>query len=116
MIAKVEEGEITETQLATWHIRQHDLFDEETADEESYDGSGLEENEKAENEILGNVVAVSLAKLRAERGQVRGLVALAKRVLAKGVESKFERLREIIESEHFSGEKILIFTEHRDTL
>jgi len=116
LIAKVEEGEITETQLATWHIRQHDLFDEETADEESYDGSGLEENEKAENEILGNVVAVSLAKLRAERGQVRGLVALAKRVLAKGVESKFERLREIIESEHFSGEKILIFTEHRDTL
>jgi superfamily II DNA or RNA helicase/DNA-binding transcriptional regulator YiaG len=116
LIARVEEGKITETQLATWQSHHRDIFDEETADEEVNDGSGLEKNEKAENEILGNVVAVSLAELHAECEQVRALVALAKRVLAKGVESKFERLREVIEDERFSGEKILIFTEHRDTL
>jgi SNF2 family DNA or RNA helicase len=117
LIRRVEDGRFTETQLATWQNRAvHDVFEEKTADDETCDGSGPEENEKAEDDALGNVVAVSLAELMAEREHVRTLLELAKRVLATGTESKFERLREVIEEPRFSGEKILIFTEHRDTL
>ena len=117
LIAKVEEGKITERQLATWQSRyQPDIFEEKTADDEDYDGSGLEENERAEDDALGNVVASTLSELMAEREHVRTLVALAKRVLAKGGEAKFEKLREVIADSRFGGEKILIFTEHRDTL
>ncbi len=117
LVQRLEDGKLTEKQLAVWQTRAvHDVFEEKTADDEAFDPSGQEENEKAEDEALGNVVAVSLAELMAEREHVKMLLGLAKRVLAKGTESKFERLREVIEDARFSGEKILIFTEHRDTL
>ncbi|MDR0827628.1 MAG: DUF3883 domain-containing protein [Desulfovibrio sp.] len=117
LIQRLEDGNLSEKQLAAWQSRAvHDVFEEKTADDEAYDASGLEENEKAEDDALGNVVAVSLAELMAEREHVRTLLELAKRVLDKGTESKFERLREVIEDPRFIGEKILIFTEHRDSL
>ena len=77
---------------------------------------GKEENEIAEGKAMGGVVAVSLAELVAERDQVRVLLDLAKRVDAKGDESKFDKLREVLDDPESRDEKLIIFTEHRDTL
>ncbi|HYW84901.1 MAG TPA: helicase-related protein, partial [Spirochaetia bacterium] len=51
-----------------------------------------------------------------ERNRVEQLLELAKRVDAKGDESKFEKLREVLEDPENRDEKLIIFTEHRDTL
>ena len=46
----------------------------------------------------------------------RNLLVLARKVQELGHESKFERLRGIIEDKRFRNEKLLVFTEHRDTM
>ena len=78
--------------------------------------AGKEENELDEHKAMGGVVAVSLAELIAERKQVEQLLDLAKQVDAKGDESKFEKLREVLDDPESRDEKLIIFTEHRDTL
>jgi superfamily II DNA or RNA helicase/DNA-binding XRE family transcriptional regulator len=119
LIADIRSGKMTEQDL---EARQRKLgdglpdpIDAKTADEEE-GGDGEEENEVVQDRALGGVVAVSLAELEAERQQVRGLLDLAKRV-ADGVEdTKFDKLLEVVRGPKFRGEKLLIFTEHRDTL
>ena len=97
-------------------------LDDTTADEEALTPAeeageeGIESSETAERKALGGVVAVTLADLELERGHVRGLLDLARRVYDAGQESKFEKLREVLQDPKFRDEKILVFTEHRDTL
>jgi superfamily II DNA or RNA helicase len=91
-----------------------DVLDTKTGDEETPEGD-REENEVAEDDLLGGVAAVSLAELEAERQQVCRLLELARQVQARGDESKFDRLREVLRSDDCRDEKLLIFTEHRDT-
>ena len=118
LIDDIESGRITMEEL---NIRQRgleaaaDVWEEKTADEEQAD-AGREENELAEDELLGGVVAVSLSELEAERQQVASLLDLSRRVYQAGHESKFERLREIFNDPRYRDEKLIIFTEHRDTL
>src|ERR671930_2804103 len=64
----------------------------------------------------GGAIAVSLAELQAERLQVQSLLDMARRVYEQNEESKFEKLREILRDQRFKDEKLIIFTEHRDTL
>jgi superfamily II DNA or RNA helicase len=92
-----------------------DILDEKTADEES-DALGKEENERNEDDLLGGTLATSLKELEAELHQVEELRDLAERVYRLGEESKFEKLREILTNPLYLHEKLLIFTEHRDTL
>jgi superfamily II DNA/RNA helicase len=92
-----------------------DVLEEMTADEEGAT-DGREESELAEDQALEGVVAQSLADLQTELGQVQELLGLARAVYAAGEESKFEKLREVIRDPRFVSEKIIIFTEHRDTL
>jgi hypothetical protein len=92
-----------------------DVLDTKLADDEGAEG-GDEENEVVEAGLLGGVAALSLADLEEERTQVARLLDLARRVYDKGQESKFERLREILREPQHRDEKLIIFTEHRDTL
>lgn len=92
-----------------------DIFDAKTADEES-DTAGGEENEQNEDDLLGGTLATSLKELEAELHQVEELRDLAELVYKAGEESKFEKLREILTNPLYRDEKLLIFTEHRDTL
>lgn len=92
-----------------------DPFDAHTADEEKA-GDGEEENEQLEETILGSFVATTINDLQLEKEYVTGLIDLAREVQASGQESKFDRLRAIIEDKRFRNEKLLVFTEHRDTL
>jgi superfamily II DNA or RNA helicase len=117
LIADMRSGRLDEEQLAAMQsmLRVPDVLEEKTADEEAV-GDGVEENEIAEEEALGGVVAATLAELDAERLQVQHLFELAQRVCDKGDESKFEKLRELFRDQRFRNEKAIIFTEHRDTL
>ncbi len=62
------------------------------------------------------MVVANLTELGAERERVDYLHKLAQQVYDLGEDSKFARLREVIRDERFAGEKLIIFTEHRDTL
>ncbi|MBP7559239.1 MAG: DUF3883 domain-containing protein, partial [Armatimonadetes bacterium] len=117
-IERVQSGEVDAEQLAAQQRRLdnlRDTFSEKTADEESGE-EGQEENERTEDEAMGALVVRSLADLKTERDEVSRLLALAQRVHERGDESKFEKLRELLADPDFAGEKLLIFTEHRDTL
>jgi superfamily II DNA or RNA helicase len=118
LIAQIRDGRLTIEQLITMQRRireEEDLFDSKTADDEAADGD-REENEVAEDKLLQGVVAASVNDLQAELEQVEQLRNLAKRVFDASAESKFERLREVLVDPQFGEEKLIIFTEHRDTL
>ncbi len=117
LIEDIQSGKITVEQMLTLQARLHedDLLDTTTADEEGDEELG-EAHEKAEEDILQGVVAASLTDLLVEKEQVRQLLDLARKVQEGGHESKFEKLREVLADSQFSGEKFIVFTEHRDTL
>ena len=118
IIDDVQMGRLSIEQLLTLqqHIKDdHDVFDSKTADDESSEGD-IEENEAAEDELLTGVIAVSLGDLIAEKEQVLQLRDLAQQIYDDGQESKFEKLREVITEDRFVGEKLIVFTEHKDTL
>ena len=95
---------------------QHDFFDLHSADEDAIDDGSGERNEDYEDAILGAVVAFTIDELKGEIETLQGLRARAKRLLDSGRESKFEKLREVLEDPGYAGEKWLIFSEHRDTV
>lgn len=118
LIADITTGRLTAEQLATQQRRlddARDVLDSETADEET-PVDGREENEAAEENILAGVVATSLAELHTERDTVAALRDLAAALHESGEESKFQEMLRSLRDEHFRDEKVLIFTEHRDTL
>jgi len=118
IITAVREGKWTIEQLITMQQRmrdEEDVFDAKTAEDEASE-KGVEENEIAEEKLLQGVVAASLEDLVIERQQVVCLLELAKKVYESGQESKFEKLGEILTDVRFNGEKMIVFTEHRDTL
>ena len=119
LINKIQTGEMDEEQLIALQRKSekeaHDVFEEKTADEESSDREE-EENEIVETAVVRGVIATSLAELEAERSIVRDLTALAEKVYDLGDESKFEKLRELLEDPKYKNEKVLIFSEHKDTL
>ncbi|MBM4398131.1 MAG: helix-turn-helix domain-containing protein, partial [Deltaproteobacteria bacterium] len=90
-------------------------LDAGTADEEQSEGDA-EGCELAEDDVLGAVAATTLADLTAERAHVHALRALAVRVLDSGEEAKLDRLVEQVVSPGWRSEKLIVFTEHRDTL
>ena len=115
----IARAEAHQLNIAAEQARQRD-WDEDplenmTGDEESSD-AGREEHEWAEDRGTSALLASSLDELRSERAEVESLVILAQAVLAEGDEAKFQRLRELLRDPQFVGEKLLIFTEHRDTL
>ena len=95
---------------------QNDFFDLHSADEDAFDDGSGERNEDYEDAVLGAVVAVTIDELKGEIETLRGLRTRAKRLLDSGRESKFEKLREVLEDLGYAGEKWLIFSEHRDTV
>ncbi len=92
-----------------------DPFDTKTGDDEASQGE-REGHEAEEDAVGGLLLAASLPELRQERAEVAGLMALAQQVLDGDDEAKFRRLRELVRDPKFRGEKLIVFTEHRDTL
>lgn len=115
LIAAMQSGKMTTEQLGHYQQRliEEDPYETTTADE--YSGPDGRE-EQAEDDALEGVVAETLADLEAERDEVQTLVDLASAVDQSGQESKFTRLRELLRLPQYVNEKMIIFTEHRDTL
>ena len=117
----IESGEFTAELL---HRRQallsqryrHDYFDDRAADEDVASDGWVEGNEAYEDAVLGAVTVVGAEELRREARQVETLAERARRLVDSGRETKFERLREVLEEPEHQNEKWLIFSEHRDTV
>ena len=94
------------------------MLDTKTADEEiaPTGANGKEEHEKTEAEALGAFVATNLAELNAEQQKVMGMIKLAEAVHNRGQESKFERMSELLQAPQYRDHKVIIYTEHKDTL
>ena len=93
-----------------------DFFDTHGADDDA-GGDGLGERSEAyEDAVLGAMTAVTVEEVRREIGRLKELSARARRLVDAGDESKFEKLREMLEDRRYADEKWLIFSEHRDTV
>ena len=115
VIERVREGRLTPQELQSAQLRLHDPFEDSTADEEPSDGD-RESHEQDEDRLIQVIRTTSLVDLEAERGEVNVLIQLARGLVAGGHESKFEVLRELLLKPDYRGEKLIVFTEHRDTL
>ena len=107
-----EEMERRQRQIARQHRLDH--FEARGADED--DEGDRDRAEDYEDSILGAVAAVAVEELQQEAQILAGLLDRADRLLASGRESKFEKLREVLEDPRYAGDKWLIFSEHRDTV
>ncbi len=114
-IKQIEEGVLSNEDFEKKQIELpiEDFREEKTSDEEDII-DGLEENEIRDDEILSATNARTIKDLKLELEEVKFLVQLAHEVYDLKVESKFEKLWEALEE--YSDTKVLIFTEHRDTL
>lgn len=91
------------------------FLDVSTADELESDTPGREGDESVEDVVLS--LAQPLGKqLDQELRYIDEVIALGETVKRSQQESKFLKLRELIESAEFHNQQLLIFTEHRDTL
>src|SRR5690606_34230397 len=81
-----------------------------------------EETESEAQEIVDLASAArTVAELELEIASLRGLTAMAERVRNSGVDKKWDKLRDVLENPEMfdtSGgrRKLVIFTEHKDTL
>ncbi|HXF50747.1 MAG TPA: helicase-related protein [Dehalococcoidia bacterium] len=116
-IAAFLAGQLTDRSFAARQrtLAVQDPEEEWTSDEEA-SVDGRERRDVAEDEAMAATAASNLAELEAERMEVERLLALAREVYEARQESKFEKLREVVQDPRFRGEKLLIFTEHRDTM
>lgn len=113
-----EEGLRAQQQRLDRKVREGKLVDvlaAKTADEETVT-DGEEEHEETEAEALGAFVATSLAELIDERRKVLELIGLAEAVHASGHESKFDRMSALLRVPEYRDHKVIIYTEHKDTL
>jgi len=114
-LKRLQQGILSTEQFAVEqsHLPVKDLREEKTGDEEENE-DGYEEAERFDEIVTGATCARNADELAAELAQVQALVILARATYEKKSESKFERLRELLDDH--PDTKILIFTEHRDTL
>ena len=118
LIDAIRAGRLSEEQLARQQRHLDDLddvFETQTADEDAVTGDEREQHEEFEDKALSGTVAVSLTELEAERLKVEALLDQARQLFNTGEESKFEKLREVLRDPQYLDEKLIIFTEHRDT-
>ena len=118
LIEAVREARLSEEEVVNQQQRLgrvHDVYEEMTADEEGLGGE-QEAGEEMEDEIFAAVADVSIEKLEEEREEVGRLVEQTEEVYRQGSESKFQRLLQVLEDPKYADEKMIIFSEHRDTV
>ena len=113
LIDDIRSGRFTEEQLRRQQRgldKIDDVFETRTADED-----GGEQHEEFEGKALSGTIAVTLSELEVERRTVEALFNKAQSLFNTSEESKFEKLREVLSDPQYLDEKLIIFTEHRDT-
>ena len=118
LIDDIRQGRLTEEHLAHQQRslgKLDDVFETRTADEETASEGGGEQHEEFEDKALSGTVAVNLSELEIEHRRVEALLNKARDLFHTGEESKFEKLREVLRDPQYLDEKLIVFTEHRDT-
>ena len=118
LITQVREGRLSEDQFMRVQSKLDGLdddFETRTADEDAVVNGDGERHESFEDRALGATVAVSLGELEAERLMVQSLLDKARSRVAGADESKFDKLQEVLRDPRFADDKMIVFTEHRDT-
>ena len=100
-------------EIAQAKLSDIDIRAEKTGDEEESIG-GKEEAEQVDEDLERATAARSIFELEAEIAHVENLVEVARKVYNLKSESKFENLWEALTE--YPDIKVLIFTEHRDTM
>ncbi len=93
-----------------------DPFESGSAEDSEPTADGRESLENDEAGLLDVLVPDDAAQRAAELAMLDEILDMGREIMATQNESKFSKLRELIESAQFQNEQILIFTEHRDTL
>jgi len=114
-LEEMQSGLLTEDGLEVRQsqLPREDVRDTKTGDEEIIE-DGQEEAERNDAELATATDARTASELRAEIAEVKHLARLAEEVHRLKQESKFERLWQALQA--YPETKILIFTEHRDTM
>lgn len=103
--------------LSAFSVEDFEDFDEETTDEER-----AQFEEQADQVVDLATAAQTIPELRAEIAILEDLIKVARRVRQQDDDKKWVQLRTILDEQlltnHSSGDvrKIIVFTEHRDTL
>lgn len=109
-------GDLRSPQGALTATYSADYFEEHDASDDLDEDALRERSAEYEDSVLGAVVAVTTEELREEIRTLEDLSRHARRLVDSGHESKFERLREVLEDPGHGGDKWLVFSEHRDTV
>ena len=106
---RIDSAGLRRAQRRLDHTHRTDFFDQHDSADDLRDDSLGERNEDYEDAVLGAVVAVTVEELHDEIETLRDLTQRARQLIDSGHESKFERLREVLESPEYAGEKWLVF-------
>ena len=86
---------------------------------DDFDDLTEDEQDQIREQLEGVVVSIDPAALRDEIQRLAKLIELASALEAREVESKLAKLREVLNEQNIFGDrrmKLLVFTEHKDTL
>ena len=111
----LQDGRLSAAQLekTQQELSDIDIRAEKTGDEEEII-DGKEESERGDENLERATAARSTGELETEISHVQRLAELARKVYNLRSESKFENLWEALRA--YPDTKVLIFTEHRDTM
>ena len=98
--------------------RLAEMLGRDLTDEDELDDVPASEAEDIESEVADAATAAqTVAELDKELAILADLVEVARRVRHSGTDKKWTELRDLLTDEALvAGEKIIVFTEHRDTL
>jgi len=88
-------------------------IDAATADDSEPTDEGMESGERLEEQMLAAMRPKSASQTEQELMLIDGVLDHGRQVKE---DAKFTKLRELIDSPEYHREKVLVFTEHRDTL
>jgi SNF2 family DNA or RNA helicase len=121
LLADLQKGKATVEEVARDQRKldqMKDFFETTTGDDEEIPTRSREreENEENQDRALAGVADWALSRLVEERAHVVELLELARQVDGRGEQAKFDKLADLLRDDRYRGEKVLIFTEFRDTL
>lgn len=93
-----------------------DPFEAGSAEDSEPTPDGRESLENGEEKVIEALLPDDETQRATELSTLDSILEMGREIMASQNESKFSKLRELIESAQFQNEQILIFTEHRDTL
>ncbi len=113
---KKRRGRLEELSRLPEKIRENEIYEEvKHIDVDDLEDFAEDERMKIEEKMEHLTIANNIDEVKAEIRQVEKLIALAEDVQSQEIESKLRKLKdEILET--LQDRKLLIFTEHKDTL